>query len=366
MAGLRRALVVNTGSSSLKWARVTADGVVEVEGNERWSGDDHQEQIRATIAKAGDFDAIGHRVVHGGTKFRASVLVDAGVRKELAELVALDPLHMRPAVAAIEAAAAARPTLPQVAAFDTAFHSTMTPAAAGYGVPFEWEEKYGARRYGFHGLAVDWAVGRAEALLGGLPSRMVVCHLGSGCSVTAVHAGRSVDTSMGFSPLEGLVMGTRAGSVDPGLLLHLQTARGFTPERLARALANESGLLGVSGVSNDLRQVLSAIDGGHARAKLAYDRFAISLVRAVGGAAAVLGGLDALVFSGGIGENSPKVRRDLAVSLAFTGLALDPAANEAVGRADVAISRPDSGVRALVVHAREEQVVLRELKKLVR
>jgi len=363
-------LVINTGSSSLKWARLrTADGAVAAEGNDEWHGDDHRSQIRGEIEWAEEIEvgAVAHRVVHGGTRFREPVIVDGEVRRELTKLVALDPLHMQPAVDAIEVIAEMHPELPQVAVFDTAFHATMPPAAAGYGLPFEWEERYGARRYGFHGLAVDWAVGRAQELLGGSPARLVVCHLGSGCSVTAVREGRSVDTTMGFSPLEGLVMGTRAGSVDPGLLLYLQSAFGMTVEQLSRSLAHESGLRGLSGVSNEFPAVLAAMEAGNARAKLAYERFLLSLTRAVGACIAVLGGIDAIAFSGGIGEHSPKVRRDLAGALAFTGLGLDGGANDGVERnRDAIVSKLDSPVRALVIHAREELVVLRELKKLLR
>jgi acetate kinase len=267
---------------------------------------------------------------------------------------------MRRALAAVDAVGARRPSLPQFAAFDTAFHATLPEAAAGYALPFEWSERWALRRFGFHGLSVAHAAERARAMTGRTPPRLVVCHLGSGCSVTAVQDGRSVDTTMGFTPLEGLMMGTRSGSVDPGLLLHLQSRHGLGAAELREALTEKSGLLGVSGVSSDLREVLAAADAGSARAALAYQRFVLFARRAIGAMIAVLGGLDVLVFTGGIGENSPRVRRDLASSLRFAGAQLDDAANEAA-TSDQDVARADSAVRILVVCAREDRVILREV-----
>jgi acetate kinase len=355
-----RALVLNAGSSNLKWAlfarrdRSALDG-----GVEEWAGADlarRGEQQRAVLRRIPRCDAVGHRVVHGGARFVRATLIEPAVRRELEALALLDPLHMRPALAGIDAVSVEAPGVPQVAAFDTAFHAGMPEAAAGYALPFAWSERWGLRRFGFHGLSVEYATGRARALLGGTPARMIVCHLGSGCSITAVAHGKSVDTTMGFSPLEGVMMATRCGSVDPGLLVHLQAHCGVGLEELADALANRSGLLGVSGVSGDLRRVLSSVEEVP-RARLAYDRFIWTLRRAVGAMAGVLDGVDALVFTGGIGENSARVRGDVASALAFTGLRLDEDAAPAAAR-DRLISAVDSQVASLVIHAREDLVVL--------
>jgi acetate kinase len=292
-------------------------------------------------------------------------VVDTGARAELERLAALDPLHMRPALAGIDAVTAEFPTIRQVAAFDTAFHATMPEAAAGYALPYEWSERWGLKRFGFHGLSVQYSVERARALLDRTPARLVVCHLGSGCSITAVADGRSVDTTMGFTPLEGVMMATRSGSVDPGVLLYLQTQCGVAVAELADALANRSGLLGVSGVSGDLRRVLSAAEADSPRARLAYDRFIWSLRRAVGAMAAVLDGVDALLFTGGIGENSARVRSDVSAALAFAGLRLQPDEAQPT-RGDRLISAVDSRVAALVIQAREDLVILAEVLRLIR
>ena len=359
-----RVLALNAGSSNLKWTLLDGDsrGTLDA-GSEEWAApalERRGEQVRACLRRIARFDAVGHRVVHGGTRFLRPTLVDRATRDELESLAALDPLHMRPALAGIDAVSAELPSLPQVASFDTAFHATMPEPAAGYALPFEWSERWGLRRFGFHGLSVQYAVGRARELCGHAPGRLIVCHLGSGCSITAVADGRSVDTTMGFTPLEGVMMATRAGSVDPGLLLYLQTRCGVGVDELGDVLANRSGLLGVSGVSGDLRQVLAAADGQSPRAQLAYDRFVWSLKRAVGAMAAVLGGVDAIVFTGGIGENSARVRGDVAAALAFAGLRLaDEPARPPAG--DRLISTADAQVSALLVHAREDLVILADV-----
>jgi acetate kinase len=355
-------LVLNAGSSTLKWTLLDGnDRSIVDAGSEEWTAPQLErrgEQIRATLRRVSRFDVVGHRVVHGGTRFTRATVVDAAVRAELEELAGLDPLHMRPALAGIDAVSAEAPTVKQVAAFDTSFHATMPAAAAGYALPFEWSERWGLRRFGFHGLSVQYSVERARVLLGRTPTRMIVCHLGSGCSITAVADGKSVDTTMGFTPLEGVMMATRSGSVDPGLLLHLQARCGVGVDELGDALANRSGLLGVSGVSGDLRRVLAS---DSPRARLAYDRFVWTLRRAVGAMAGVLDGVDALVFTGGIGENSARVRGDVAAALAFAGLRLE----EEPGRAgDRLISASGSRVAALVVLAREDLVILDEVLRL--
>jgi acetate kinase len=363
---MTRVLVLNTGSSSLKWTVLDGDETTHAGGSETWVSDDARsraEQIRAVLARAEAFEIVGHRVVHGGTRFREAIFIDEEVRQELGRLSELDPEHMHASLAGIDAARAAFPLVPQVAVFDTAFHGTLPEAAAGYGLPFEWTERWGLRRFGFHGLSVAYAVERARELLGATPARMIVCHLGSGCSVTAVEKGRSVDTSMGFSPLEGVMMATRSGSIDPGLLLYLQERCGVSIDELRETLTNRSGLYGVSGVSGDLRHVVQAAAEGSARAQLAYERFVLSIRRALGSMAAVLGGLDAVVFTGGIGENSVPVRQDAASALGFAGVELAKDAN-ASNDADQDVSVPGSRVHVLVIRAREDLTILRDVLRL--
>jgi len=353
-------LILNTGSSTFKWALLSDDEQFLGTGSEEWEAEDaltRKAQIETTLRALPPCRAVGHRIVHGGLTFQDSVVIDDVVRRELETLLTLDLLHMRPALCALDAARDAFPHALHVAAFDTAFHRTLSKAAAGYALPTEWTQRWGLRRFGFHGLSVSWSVDWARQNLQPFPRRLVVAHLGSGCSVTAVLDGRSVDTSMGFTPLEGLMMGTRAGSVDPGLLLHLQTHLGVTALELEDVLTNQSGLLGVSGVSADMREVLKAADGGNSNAWLAYDRFIFCARRAVGAAAGVLGGIDALVFTGGIGEHSPRVRRDIAA--AFEGLEIDASADGDEGL----ISSSRSPVRAAVVKAREDLVLLREVRR---
>lgn len=357
---MKRALVLNAGSSSLKWSLLdAASEAIVAQGDRRWdepSPERHAAEMRDLVASLPPFDAAGHRVVHGGSAFTEAVRVDGQVKATIKELGELAPLHNPAALGGIEAVEAAFPDLPQVAAFDTAFHHTIPPEAATYPLPREWTERWKLRRYGFHGLSVQYAVRRSEELLGGVPERLVVCHLGAGCSVTAVHRGHSVDTSMGFTPLEGVMMAGRSGSVDPGLLLYLINDRQVSPTDLDVSLNQRSGLLGVSGVSNDLRQVIAAA-GGNNQAKLALAMFVHSLVRAVGMMIGVLGGLDAIVFTGGIGEHSSLIRGEVADRMGYAGLRLDPAANGAVD-SDADIAASGSPARALVITAREDLAVL--------
>ncbi|GAC1400276.1 MAG: hypothetical protein NVSMB65_18130 [Chloroflexota bacterium] len=255
-----------------------------------------------------------------------------------------------------------------MAAFDTAFHTTIPASAALYAVPADWTRRWGLRRFGFHGLSVSYAVRRSGELLGTVPRRLVVCHLGAGCSVTAVAEGRSVDTSMGFTPLEGVMMATRSGSLDPGLLLYL-LRHGVPADELDHALSERAGLLGVSGIAGDLRAVLAAADAGGdgaqaEQARLAYAMFIHRLVRVVGALAAVLGGLDALVLTGGIGEHSARVRGDLAGALAYLGVRLDAGRNSSAG-GDMEITAGGAPVRTLVIVAREDLAVLRDVTRLL-
>ncbi len=358
----RPILILNTGSSTFKWALLSDDERFLGTGSEEWEAEDaltRKTQIEAKLHAMPPCRAVGHRIVHGGLLFEDSVVIDEAVRREFGNLLQLDLLHMRPAMCALDAARDRFPDVPHVAAFDTAFHRTMSKAAAGYALPTEWTQRWGLRRFGFHGLSVSWSVDWMRRNAQPFPKRMVVAHLGSGCSVTAVLDGRSVDTSMGFTPLEGLMMGTRSGSVDPGLLLHLQTHRGVTALEMEDVLTNRSGLLGVSGVSADIREVLKAADEGNSNAWLAYDRFIFCARRAVGAAAGVLGGVDALVFTGGIGEHQPRVRQDIAAAL--DGLQVDAAANS--GASDGRISAAESRISAMVVRAREDLVLLREVRR---
>jgi len=356
-------LVLNTGSSTFKWALLSEDERFLGTGTEEWAAEDamsRRTQIEAKLHSLPPCGAVGHRIVHGGVQFRDSTVIDDTVRRELETLLALDALHMRPALSALDAARAAFPDVPHVAVFDTAFHRTLSDAAATYALPKDWTQRWGLRRFGFHGLSLTWSRDWLRAHVQPFPRRVIVAHLGSGCSVTALLDGQSVDTSMGFTPIEGLMMGTRAGSVDPGLLTYLQTHHGIVPLDLEDALANRSGLLGVSGVSPDLRYVAQAADDGNADARLAYDMFILNARRAFGAAAGVLGGVDAVVFTGGIGEHQPRVRREICA--AFETLKLDAVTNDAATKGE--ISAADSAVKAYVVPAREDLVLLHEVRRL--
>jgi acetate kinase len=357
-----RVLVVNAGSSSLKHALVeSASDTVIARGEERWEPvadpGRHAAALAAALADAGGRgEAVGHRVVHGGTRFAGPARIDDAVRGEIERLAALAPLHNRAALEAIDAAAAALPALAQVACFDTAFHRTLTPAAATYALPRDWSERFGLRRFGFHGLNVAWCHEQAARRLGRERCRrLVVCHLGSGCSVSAVLDGRSVDTTMGFTPLDGVPMATRPGALDPGLLLALLAA-GIGREELEDALNHRSGLMGIAGRPG-LREVHEAAEAGDEHARLA---FAV-LVRGVSGAVAAmttaLGGLDALVFTAGAGERSAPLRAAVCGRLGALGVGVDADRNAAHAER---ISPDEAAVNVLVVAAGEEIVIARE------
>jgi len=302
--------------------------------------------------------AIAHRIVHGGPRFRAPVVIDADVREQIMELAELAPLHNPPALAAIERAEQELPGIPQVAVFDTGFHATIPPQAATYAVPRPWREDWGIRRYGFHGLSVQWAAKQVPV------ERLVVCHLGGGCSVTAVRGGRSVDTTMGFSPLEGVPMATRSGSVDPGALLYLLAAGGLDAPGLEHALNSESGLKALGGGSGDMRELEQAFLAGESEAGLAVDVFAYRVAGAVAAMATATAGLDALVFTAGIGEGSALVRERVCGHLRFLGVRLDLALNrEAIP--DCAIGAAGSPVRLEVIRAREELIAAQATRMLL-
>jgi acetate kinase len=318
---------------------------VRQEGAASWEGSEqgrHEREILAAMERVTGIDAIGHRVVHGGSRFQQAVLIDDSVRQAIRELSDLAPLHNPAALAGIEAATTRLPGVPQIAAFDTAFHATLPDAAAIYPIPWDWTERWGVRRFGFHGLSVQYALGRATEMLGAQPGKLVVAHLGAGCSITAVANGRSVDTSMGFTPLEGLMMARRSGSVDPGLLVYLLSHQGVSVSELDQALNEQSGLQGVSGVSADLREVLAAADYGNARAALARDIFVHRVVSTIGAMAATLNGVDALVFTGGIGEHSATIRDRVSAGLTY----LEP-------------------LHVLVIPAREDLSILREVVRVL-
>jgi acetate kinase len=349
-----RVLVVNAGSSSLKLRLLDGDDslIAEQDVDAPRSVVDDDALLRALDGL--DADVAGHRIVHGGTRYREAVRVDDEVRRELEALTDLAPLHQPKSLAALDAVSRALPDVPAVACFDTAFHATLPEAAATYALPASWRERFGVRRYGFHGLSHAYASRRAAELAGGAPSRIVTCHLGAGASLCAVLDGRSVDTTMGFTPLEGLVMATRSGSVDPGLLLWLLERERMTEPQMAAALEHESGLLGLAG-SADMREVLASDDGA---ARLAVDVYVHRLRAGIAAMAAALGGLDVLVFTGGVGENSAEVRALACEGLGFLGISLEPRLN-AGNEADGAVGR---GV--VVVRAREDLEIARQVRAL--
>jgi acetate kinase len=345
-------LFVNAGSTSLKLDVVAPD--------------ETSERVESLEAVDGSgLVAVAHRVVHGGPRLVAPVVIDEAVEKEIRALEPLAPLHNAPALAGIEQAVQALPDLPHVAVFDTAFHASLPAEASTYAVPRQWRE-WGVRRYGFHGTSVQWSAERAPELLGRRPEglRLVVCHLGGGCSVTAVRDGRSVDTSMGFSPLEGIPMTTRSGSIDPGALFYLQRERGLGVDDLDRALNSESGVKALAGGGAGMREIEEAAKAGDADARLAVDVFLHRLVGTVAAMAAAAGGLDALVFTAGIGENSAPIRASACERLGFLGVRLDGERNaEALPDRDVAAT--GSSVHVLVIRAREEVVAARAARELL-
>lgn len=353
--------MVNAGSSSLKLALVDGDRSEASTTAERWEGEGDLGPITAFLEGLDRVDAVGHRVVHGGPRLTEPVLVDAGVLSYLESIEDLAALHNPRALAGIRAVHGLLPGVPTVACFDTAFHAHLPPAARTYALPREWNARWGLRRYGFHGLSHAYAVRRGAELvnrdLTGL--RVVSCHLGAGASVAAVRGGECVDTTMGFTPLEGLVMATRSGSVDPGLVLWLLLHGGQTAADLSAALDHESGLKGLSGTSGDLRDVAAARSAGHPDAGLAFDVFVHRLLREIGAMTASAGGIDLLVMTGGIGEHAPLVRTLVAEGLGYLGVALDDALN-AVTTSDRDISWPGADVRTVVVTASEASEIARE------
>jgi len=359
-----RVLVVNAGSSSLKLTLLDEhDATIEAqELAAPGAVVDARELCAALRSPLGEADAIGHRIVHGGARFRKAVEIDASVEAQLRELVDLAPLHQPKSLAALDAVTAALPEVPAVACFDTAFHAELPSAASTYALPAQWRERWGLRRYGFHGLSHAWVAARAPQLLGRDASRLriVSCHLGAGASLCAICDGRSLDTTMGFTPLEGLVMATRSGSVDPGMLLWLMEHEGLSTDELADALEHRSGLLGLAG-SADMREIVERSDAGEESAVLALEVYVHRLRAGIAAMAAALGGLDALVFTGGVGEHSSAVRARAAAGLAFLGVSLDPARNEhAAGDMEIGVAQ--ATVRALLITSREDLEIAHQVR----
>jgi acetate kinase len=359
-----KVLALNGGSSSLRWGlfeppsdRELLAGAIEEVRDPRvaWA------EARSALA-ALDPDAVGHRVVHGGERFTEAVRIDGAVLEAIEAQTPLAPVHNPRCLLGIREAQQIFPDVPHVAVFDTAFHQTMPPEAYRYALPQWLYEKEGIRRYGFHGSSHRHAAERAAALLGKPLGgfRGATVHLGGGCSIAAIDGGRSVDTSMGMTPLEGLMMGTRSGDVDPAVVLDLAARAELGPERVKRILNEESGLLGVSGVSSDLREVEAAADAGDRHASLARDLFAHRVRRGIGAALGVLGGADAVVFTGGIGERGVRMRARILQRMDGLGLALDAEANRACDGREGRISAPGSRIAIFVVLAREEWLIARE------
>jgi acetate kinase len=352
-----RILALNGGSSSFKAALFEGAELRLV-----WErhGDPKLDGVLGDLHAEG-IDAVGHRVVHGGRAFRETTRITPEVKQTIVQMATFAPEHNRLEVDGIEhMERLLGPDVPQVAVFDTAFHATMPEEAFVYPGPYAWVEQ-GVRRYGFHGISHQYVSRRAAELIGRelRELRIVTCHLGGGCSLAAVRGGRSVDTTMGFTPLEGLMMGTRSGSVDPGVLIHMARHCGYGAAELDRILNKESGLLGVSGVSADLREVEAAMRAGNARARLAFDIFVHRLCAGIGAMAASLGGVDALVFTAGIGENSAEVRKAACARLGWLGVEMDDARNGAEGDRDIASAA--ARVRVLVVKTQEEKEIAREV-----
>ena len=388
-------LVINAGSTSLKFGLFDAEARESlVSGSIDWADGNrqgarfllrrgsHEERsmvavaddsaaaacaVRALTAEGDIITAVGHRVVHGGTEFRNSTLIDDKVEATISGLATLAPLHNPPALAAIRAVRGVLPRVPQVAVFDTAFFARLPARTYMYAQPYEWYEKFGVRRSGFHGISNSYCAGRAVELLGRDPSklRLVTCHLGGGCSATAVRGGEPVTTTMGFTPLDGLMMGTRSGSVDPGMLIYLLRHCGLTVDDLDDALTHRSGLFGVSGVSSDLAQIEAAASQGNQRAQLAFEIFADRVRSAIGALAVTMGGLDALVFTDRIGENSPAMRAAVCDGLECLQVRLDSQRN-ATCRPDSDIATDASAARILVIHTREELMIAREARRVLR
>ncbi len=388
-------LVLNCGSSSAKFAVIEpSTGEEKVSGLAQrlgsphatldWRVDgqrhsrilhhaDHGAALRAVgellveLGLAETIAGVGHRVVHGGARFSGSIPVTPEVIDKIRECIPLGPLHNPPNLLGIEIAKELYPALPQVAVFDTAFHQTMPPRAYLYAVPYEWFEKHEVRRYGFHGTSHRYVSQKAVQQLGLDPEdhAIVTAHLGNGCSLAAVRNGQSMDTTMGLTPLDGVVMGTRSGSIDPSIIAHMKRALGRSADDVMDALNKRSGLLGISGLSNDMRALQEAADAGHERAALAIDKFCHSVAKAAAGMFVSLGRVDALVFTGGIGENAVQVRARIVEELGFAGFALDPHVNASHGKAQRGRITRSTSPMAAVIPTNEELMIATDTAEII-
>ncbi len=370
MSAPRQILIVNAGSSSLKLRRLDAhDKLLASHDLPMTRGTVDRPALARALADAEPPDAVGHRIVHGGRRYLGPVRLDDAVERDLRQLIDLAPLHQPKSIDALEAVKAIYPDVPAVASFDTAFHASMPAAATTYALPREWRERWDLRRYGFHGLSHAYATRRVGELLGRPPAafRAVICHLGAGASLAAVAGGVSVDTTMGFTPLEGLVMATRSGSVDPGLLMWLQEHVGMPAQEMAATLENRAGLLGLSGTA-DMAVVVAGAEAGDAVASAALAVYIHRLRAAVAAMTAAMGGLDVLVFTGGVGEHAPAVRAAACDGLAFLGVRLDPAANRRArlpASPDREIGVAAAPVRVFVIEAREDLQMAHEVRQVL-
>jgi len=395
---MMKVLVINAGSSSVKYylyqmpqAQVVARGSVErigeqtaklthVFGSRTFTSDvntaDVDEAVHvvldtlvqgetAVLDDISGVGAVGHRVVHGGEEFTDSVLIDEHVIASIEKFADLAPLHNPPNLAGIRAVGAKLPGVPQVACFDTAFHTTIPKVAYIYGLPYELYEKYGIRRYGFHGISHRYVARRVATLMGRgkYDVNVITCHLGNGCSITAVKGGHSIDTSMGFTPLEGVPMGTRSGDLDPAILFYL-VDKGYDAQSLKALCNKQSGLLGISGLSNDIRNLLQLSAAGHERATLAIDIFCYRIRKYIGAYAAVLEPFDAIAFTGGIGENAVRLREQICRGMRQIGVQLDPTANDAAMGAEARVSAAGSPVKVFVIPTNEQLAIAKDTYEL--
>ena len=387
-----KALVINCGSSSLKYQlfdmtdeSVLAKGLVERIGlpgsilihrpgeekiEIKEEIENHAKAISLVLAALTDknhgvvksleeINCVGHRVVHGGEAFSGSVAITPAVMEALKANIELAPLHNPPNIMGIDACTELMPGVPQVGVFDTAFHQTMPAEAYIYALPYEYYEKYKVRRYGFHGTSHRFVTQRALAMLGNPDAKIITCHLGNGASLAAVKGGKCIDTSMGLTPLEGLAMGTRSGDIDPAIIEFIMNKENLTIAQMSNVLNKKSGVLGISGVSSDFRDIESAAEEGNQRAQLALDRFAYVVQKYIGSYVAAMDGVDAIVFTAGLGENSASMRKKICSGLKFLGIEIDDAKNKIRGE-EIEISTPGSKTKVLVIPTNEELMIARD------
>ncbi len=393
-------LVINAGSSSVKFALFEFDSLdLYARGLLDWAGSRHEAMFtldrpgaetesfrlaapdyRRAVTEAlsvllqrlsGEENrairVVGHRLIHAGTDLPGPVWLDAETKHRISQFAYLAPLHIPAGLQAIEAAEESLPGIRQMGVFDTAYFANIPPWAYLYPVPYEWFEKWGIRRLGYHGTSHQYCAERAAEMLGRPLDqlRLVICHLGQGCSATAIRHGKPLLNTLGFSPLDGLMMGTRSGAVDPGIITYVQKQKGLSADEVERILYRESGLLGISGVSSDVRRVAAAAEAGHERARLALQIFAFRVRAAIGALIATAGGLDAVVLTGGVSENAPQLRAEILHGLQALGMILDPEANAAC-RPDADVARAESPARILVIRTREDYMIARQAQQMIR